>query len=164
MAVAENPLYRLVVRVLRRLRYPFVRSVAANAPIQDSDGTFQVQPDDANYPATTGVTACLGIPGATCKATGRVLLSYADADPGNVCITSWGASTLTELKIANGSQGVARVGDTVDCGYLAITPGVSGVSAVAWLPPGTLPLPTPPVLVIPLTGRISSGSSIVKVG
>ena len=62
----------------------------------------------------------------------------------------------------NANKGVARLDDQVDCGYLAITPGPMGISSVAWLPPGTLPLPVPPVIVISMTGKIKTASTVTS--
>lgn len=174
-AVETNPLARLVHRILRRMRYPFSRSIAGKAVAQDADGTFQVQPDDGEYPPTTGVPPRYGIPGVTCKVApgARCAVSYEDADPGRPVVTSWGKSTLQELVIAEGSQGAARVNDTVDLGYLTVVTGPLGLAgasvvvSVVWAPPGTTPAPVsvPPLTIVyPLRGRITSGSSIVKVG
>lgn len=174
-AVETNPLARLVVRILRRLRYQFSRSIAGNAFKQNADGTFQVQPDSDTYPATNPTPYRLGVPGVTCKVApgARCLVSYENADPGRPVVTSWGTSTLQELVIAEGSQGAARVGDTVDAGYLTVVTGPLGLAgasvvvSVVWAPPGTTPAPVsvPPLTIVyPLRGRISTGSSIVKVG
>lgn len=171
----SNPLARLVERTLTRLRFGFLKLVAGNAVKQNADGSLQVQPDGDTYPATNPTPYRLGVPGMTCRVApgARCLVSYEDADPGKPVVTSWGKATLQELVIAGGDQGAARVGDTVDAGYLTVITaplglgGAAVVQSVTWLPPGTSP---PPVSVPPLTivyhlvGRITSGSSIVKVG
>ena len=171
----SNPLARLVERVLARLRYPFVRPVPGNAVKQNADGSLQVQPDGDTYPATNPTPYRLGVPGMTCKVApgARCLVSYEDADPGKPVVTSWGKATLQELVIAGGDQGAARVGDTVDAGYLTVITaplglgGAAVVQSVVWAPPGTTPAPVsvPPLTIVyRLIGRITSGSSVVKVG
>lgn len=170
-----NPLARLVERTLARLRFAFMRLVSAKVYRQDSDGTLRLQPSDPAYPQTKPVPYRLGVPGVRCKVApgAQCLMAYADADPGQPVVTSWGDATLQELVIAEGSQGAARVGDDVDCGYLTVVTGPLGLAgaavvvSVVWAPPGTTPAPVsvPPLTVVyPLRGRISSGSSIVKVG
>ena len=165
----------MVERTLARLRYAFVRVVTAKVFKQDPDGSLRLQPDDPAYPQTLPVPPRYGLPGVTCKVApgARCLLAYENSDPGRPVVTSWGDATLQELVIARGSQGAARVGDTVDCGYLTVVTGPLGLAgasvvvSVVWAPPGTTPAPVsvPPLTVVyPLQGRISSGSSIVKVG
>lgn len=165
-AVETNPLARLVHRILRRMRYPFSRSIAGKAVAQDADGTFQVQPDDGEYPPTTGVPPRYGIPGVTCKVApgARCAVSYEDADPGRPVVTSWGKSTLQELVIAEGSQGAARVGDTVACGTLVLTVVAPGVLSGTYTDPFGVVTPVASGAPIVLKGKITSGSSIVKVG
>ena len=171
----SNPLARLVERTLTRLRFGFLKLVAGNAVRQNADGSLQVQPDGDAYPATNPTPYRLGVPGVTCKVApgARCLVSYEDADPGKPVVTSWGKATLQELVIAEGSAGAARVGDTVDAGYLTVITaplglaGAAVVQSVVWAPPGTTPAPVsvPPLTIVyHLVGRVSSGSSVVKVG
>lgn len=171
----SNPLARLVERTLTRLRFGFLKLVAGNAVRQNADGSLQFQPDSASYPSTNPTPYRLGIPGTTCKVApgARCMVAYADADPGRPVVVSWEKSTLQELVIAEGSAGAARVGDTVDAGYLTVITaplglgGAAVVQSVVWAPPGTSPAPVsvPPLTIVyHLVGRISSGSSVVKVG
>ena len=171
----SNPIVRIVQRVLRRLRFDFVRVITGKVFKQDPDGSLRVQPDDPAYPQTLPVPPRYGVPGITCKVApgAQCLVSYENSGRGRPVVTSWGDATLQELVIARGSQGAARVGDTVDCGYLTVVTGPLGLGAasvvqsVVWAPPGTTPAPVsvPPLTVVyPLQGRITTGSQIVKVG
>jgi hypothetical protein len=68
-----------------------------------------------------------------------------------------------------GGAKVARVGDTVKCGWLVFTPNVppGGAASLAYLPPDTLPTPTvllfpPPLVLLELVGKIDTGADHVK--
>lgn len=94
--------------------------------------------------------------GATCRivANGASILIDAngkitvDAAPGQDIVLNGGTANLARTLV-----------DPVDLGYLVVTPGAGGVGAVAWLPPGTTPLPGPPAVVTPLVGKITGGAA-----
>lgn len=74
-----------------------------------------------------------------------------------------------DVVVNGGTAKVSRVGDTVDCGWLVFTPNVppGGAASLAFLPPDTIPTPTPalfppPLVLLPLTGKISSGADHFK--
>jgi len=157
---------RIVERALRRLRFGFLRLVTGKGVSQNADGSLQVQPDDANYPPTNPAPYRLGVPGMKVKVApgAQCLISYENSDPGRPVVTAWGPATLQELVIAEGSMGAARVGDAVACGTLVLTVVAPGVLSGTYTDPFGVVTPITSGAPIVLKGKITSGSSIVKVG
>ncbi len=65
--------------------------------------------------------------------------------------------TSSDVELAGGGNGIARLADTVDCGTLSAA--LAGPSVVlTWIPPGGgAPVTSPPA--IPMVGKINSASS-----
>lgn len=103
-----------------------------------------------------------GVPGvkATHTLGSRVIVAFLNADPGSPVVVGFedadGAGFLpTALNLANGSAGVARVGDTVQITAAEIL----AAGLVAGMTPVTLGNPS-----VPLQCQITSGSAIVTSG
>lgn len=162
-----HPLCRMVDRWMRRRGYDYARPQAGKAVSQDADGTLQIQLDATDHPTLTGVPIRPGLPHTAIKILpgARVLVEWEGGVPGAPVVTAWGDSSAQEIQIGGaGARAVARDQDRVDGGYLVATPGAMGITAIAWLPPGS-PIPPPPAITIPMAAmKIVQGSSILKAG
>lgn len=123
--------------------------------LQRNDGRLDIDMDDVRLPPLTNIPYRVPFPGCSMSlpANSRVQVDFEGGDPRRA------AARLYEP--GSGARAIGLDGDDVDIGYLAVTPGGTGVSAVAWLPPGTTPLPMPPVVVTPMTGKLK-GSAPLK--
>lgn len=76
-----------------------------------------------------------------------------------------------KVLLQGGGKGVARLDDTVNCGWLYFLPNVppGGAASLVYLPPDTTPTPTPllypaPGVLLPLRGKIDSASNKSETG
>lgn len=76
-----------------------------------------------------------------------------------------------KVLLQGGGKGVARMDDTVNCGWLYFTPNVppGGAATLVYLPPDTVPVPTPllyptPGVLMPLRGKIDGASNKTESG
>lgn len=123
----------------------------------------------------TGVVMRFGIPGAKCKPTvgSSVFVMFANGDPSLPRILGYDTTDAQSITLQSGSEGAARVGDTVNDGYLAYS-ATLGLGSLQYFPGTTAGLVaatayaaglSPPGVVLPMTaGTISSGSSTVTIG
>lgn len=128
---------------------------------QNSDGTLELQPDDARLPPYSNVPIRYGVPGvtATVPAGSRCLLTFAGADPQKRIVVGWEAGTVLGIVLAGGSNGVARNGDSV-AATAQMSTWMSQVAAgLNGLSPGSVSPATPASF-----GSISAGSTKVKAG
>ncbi len=147
-----------LARIIREtLRIDFLKSYTGKVVVQRPDGTLDIQLDLRDIPPLPAVRYRVVPAGAklTIQAGSRVVVSFDNGDP------TAPVAGLFDPGMA--TRGIARVDDLVDMGYLAVTPGMSGVSSVTWLPPGTTPLPVPPVIVTPMTGKIKTASESIAI-
>ena len=151
-AAIERIVDHLTARVDFFAQYP-CRMVAQNA-----DGSLELRPDDVRLPAMSRVPIRYGIPDvvATVSPGARVLLGFEGGNPAHPVATLWESGSILSLVLAGGTKGAARVDDSVACGAFVYTPGVS----LVWtLPNGTVLTNTGSI-----SGKVSEGSSKVKVG
>lgn len=174
---AMTAIYRLVMRALSgRLAY---LGVYPGAVLGQSGQTVDVICDDtATWPnGFKGIPLRYGLPDTnlTVPNGARVLVAFDNWDPAKPYAALWDVATVTAMILANSGSpaAAARNGDSVDIGTFSVTglifnwvspsgsvvplftlvPGTGGAS----LTPGP---PVPPEL----SGKISSGSSKVKIG
>lgn len=145
-------------------RVDYLASYPATAVTQNGDGTLEIQPDDSRLPSLSSVPIRYGVPGVSAQIAngGRVLLSFAGADPAKPIATVWESASVIALVFNGGSHGVARVADavavasTMNAWISAVTAQLNSPGPVAGASGG---------LVAPLDfGTISGGSSVVKAG
>lgn len=130
--------------------------------VAQSGNTVDVVADDPRIGSASKVPILLGLPDCSVAiAVGcYVRLGWRGGDPRQPYVTSWeSGASLTELKIHGGTKGAARKDDqvkvTIPAGTVIVAvSGGAGAAAV-----GT-PNPDP----IELTGTITAGSGVVKVG
>jgi hypothetical protein len=145
----------------------------ARVVAQNADGTLELVPDDARIPGRSNVPIRYGVPGVTAKvaAGARVLLEFASGDPSKPFATVWESAVPTEIVVAGGTKGAARVDDTVNAAGIV---GNSGMAlwmsqvelAINFLLPGSIvPVSTDAVAgALRHFGVIAAGSAKVKVG
>lgn len=167
-----NPLYALFGLWMRRLNIDYFRLTPGRIAAQNGNGTFQVQPDNSRYSGFKQVGVRLGLPDTVVQldttANNRSVLGWEGAAPTGPVHIGFGESKAALISLADsaGSKFVARLGDDIDMGSLSVTLGSGGVSSVIWTPPGggiPVTIATAPAAT-PITGKISSASSIVKAG
>jgi hypothetical protein len=120
---------------------------AATVVAQNADGTLEIKPDDIDKIAPLSkVPIRYGLPGVTAEVLrgARVRVSFDNGDREKPIASLWepDSSTLVSLSFDGGSASVARVGDAIDCGTLYITIAGGFVTAVNYVAPGGVPLPT----------------------
>lgn len=153
---------------------------AARVVLQDADGTLQLRPDDERLPGLTGVPIRYGVPGVTAKVPpgARCVVEFEQGDPRTPIVTGFEPGAILELSFDGGSQSVARVGDSADCGTLTLAladtvpPGPGKVLAVTYTPPVGPPesaiftfaskVEGPPLTTFTLRARIDKGAPRVK--
>lgn len=135
---------------------------------QNGDGTLELIPDDPRIPGRSNVPIRYGVPGvkATVSPGARVLLEFAGGDPSKPFATVWESAAVTEIVVASGTKGAARVDDTAKAATAMATWMAAVETAINGIAPGSIsPLSTVPVTGAAVAfGVITGGSSIVKVG
>lgn len=166
-----NSLYALFGCWLRRSGLDFLRAIPGRINSQ-SGGTVEFQPDSSAFPPYRRTAIRLGLPDTEVDIlpNGRAVACWEGGTPAAPVLQSFGSSQASKIKLAASSspQPVVRVGDSVDLGTWQVTAGVGGaITAITITPPGggvpvVLSAATPGPF--PLTGKASSGSSIVEAG
>jgi len=140
------------------------RSFQGQVVTQRDDGTLDVILDAVKgigeLPAIRGVTVSVPVGGAvrTVRANERCTVIFEAGDFRRPRAVGFESAT-------SGGNAVGRVGDSVDMGQWQVVVTTGYVSAINWIPPGSvipqsLPVfPTPP---LQLSGKISSGSPDLK--
>lgn len=132
--------------------------------VAQSGQLLDLQPDDERLPGVTGVPMRLGLPGVEVDVEpgSRVLLGFEGGDPSRPVATLWEADGVAEIRFGKGTKSVARVGDAVGIGGVAVPPtGMAGwiaqvTTALNTLAPGS-------VTVAPTeVGSITKGADRVK--
>lgn len=114
---------------------PYARSYAATITNVRRDGRVEVRADDPAVGASDGVVMLVGAPSmAVTPVVGqRVRLFFSAADPRLSYAMGWEQDPAA-------TRSVARVGDTIDCGYVTVTAppggGLCTVASVAEGAPG----------------------------
>jgi hypothetical protein len=131
-------------------RYDYAVSYGYTVVSQNSDGTVDLKPDRPELvPPLSGVQILYSHPGekVTVPAGVRCKVMFADRDPSKPFVLGWEASTANVLTLMNGSQPVARVGDTVAILFPPVLPIAGTVTGVGPFV-GTLTIVTQGVGVI----------------
>jgi hypothetical protein len=135
---------------------------------QNADGTLELVPDDPRLHSHSNVPIRYGLPGvqATVASGARVLLEFAGGDPSKPFATVWESATATEIVIAGGTKGAARIDDTAKADTAMATWMSQVETALNALSPGAVtPLSTVPVTgAATVFGVITGGSTKLKVG
>ena len=127
---------------------PYAKSYLATVLLQEENGDLVVRCDDATMGELAAVPFYVGVPGAKLiiEANSRVSIHFASASPDSYYATGL---NIEDSSTAN----VSRVGDTIQCGYLAFDPvAQSLVFSPVFVPPPA----------VPLVGTITSGYKNVK--
>ncbi len=126
---------------------PYMKPYLATVLLQEPNGDLVVRCDDSSIGELASVPFFVGIPGAkvVIEPLSRVAIHFSGASPDSYYATG--------LDIEDGSSAsVARVGDSVDCSWLLLSPGPQTLAVV---PPKT-------ALAFPVFGVISSGYDNIK--
>lgn len=155
--------------------------------VQATDGTtVDASPADTSIPlpSITKVQMRPGIAGGVSKPAigSKCLIGFINADPTRPYVIGYDSNTAQDVKIqassielAPSGPSVARVGDTVDAGYLVVTVSPTPGLVVSYFPGGTTGhaaavafaaamTPNPGAVVSMTSGVITSGSSKVTSG
>lgn len=139
--------------VLAIVPVDYLASYEATVVQQDSsDLTLEVICDDERIGHLSKVPLYVGIPGARVQVLpeSRVIIQYSGGNPERYYATGMDMDL-------GGSKGIARVGDSVDLGYLAGTAPPGGGPVTFVLSPVEIPNS------VHLTGKITSGHPRIKV-
>lgn len=152
-AVADNqfePLRAFVRETMRGVE--LLATYTGRVEAQRSDGTLDVSPDDKRLPPMTGVRVRVPVPGAklTVPAGSRCQLVFEGGDVQQRVATLYTPGSDV--------RAVARVDDSVDVGTLQFTAVANGVIAGTYTPPIGSPTVFALNTIIPLKGKITSGS------
>lgn len=184
----HDPLTALVRAAMRDVLYHALIPAAVLA--HDANGTLQVQPELAAFPAMVGVPLRVAGPGIAHRVArgARVLLAFEGGDPGRPVAVAFAPDNAAQASItldatgaiklgASATRGVARLNDTVDVGNLALVgatvPGAPPTGSITLTytdgagvaqAPVTIALAspvTPFAAALDLIGKVSSASSKV---
>lgn len=162
---------------LKRALGQFVKTVMARVDYlalyqckvvsQNSDGSLELQPlAPTKLASFSHVPIRYGLPGATItvNAGAQVLLGWFNGDPAMPYAALWApgpssGSDLNSLNIANGTQGAARNNDSCQVSLTLLELASFTFTA----PPGGGPCVVAGATQT-LTGNITAGSSVVKIG
>jgi hypothetical protein len=174
MSEEVNAIKNAWERTIRRVLHAFIISDIdhlANYEFivieQHDDGTLDLNPLDNRISQLTGVPIKYGVPGITAKVQqgSRCYVTWEGANPEKPIVVGWAPGTILELIVAKGSEGVARVDDTVDTDTTMKIWIQKVTVLLAGSPTAPAPIISDPTLLAPLDfGKISSGSDVVKVG
>ena len=146
---------------------------------QHGDGTLELYPDDEWLRGAGGLNRVPirhGLPGTTLTVTAgaRVRVGFEAGDPKRPYAALWDTDAAFTVIQLGGTTGVARLGDSVDCGELWYLPGgPAQVGMLYYKPPGGAPaVVTPGTLPVPplagtgtaVKGEIDSASSVLQTG
>jgi hypothetical protein len=94
-------------------RIDFLASYPARVVAQNADGSLELIPDDARFPAVSRVPIRYGLPGvkATVAPGARVLLGFAGGDPAKPQAELWESATLLKLEVL-GAEVIVGTGAT----------------------------------------------------
>lgn len=156
-------LERLFSRFLSKRHYDYSKPQPGLATGQDEDGSLQVEFDNKDYPSLTGVPIYPGLADTSIKIQpgARVLVEWEGGLPTSPVVTAWGKSKVISIAIAGDSKGVARLGDSINCGQLVFKFTPPGALSVTYTPPGGSPQEG---LTVNLQGKITSASEVLKTG
>jgi hypothetical protein len=152
-AVADNqfePLRAFVRETMRGVE--LLATYTGRVEAQRSDGTLDVSPDDKRLPPMTGIRVRVPVPGAklTVEVGSRCQLVFEGGDVQQRVATLYTPGSDV--------RAVARVDDSVDVGTLQFTAVANGVIAGTYTPPIGSPTVFALNTIIPLKGKITSGS------
>ena len=162
---AADRLRQAIEAVVRALVPPIDPLVLYEGTIAQWDYATQTGTVNVTHPAMPPALARVPLridpPGTrvTVVTGTSCLLGFANGDPSRPEIRAMniaGSGAPTRLDLAQGTAAAARVGDSIDCGILTATCGGQPVIFSLRGAPGTAALQ--------ITGSISSGSAIVRIG
>ncbi len=190
-AIAARLGYKIAGPLDFLARYPGrVAAQSSDLTRVDVQLDIDVEGSDRRMPSPSNISIRLGLPGVLVGIqTGcRVLVGWEQGDPDKPYIADWElGATLTSMAIAGGTLQSARRTDPIEGGSISassiLAMGVTTVT-VFWIPTaapsipvpvlimtfaaglltGTVPAPNAAPVVVPVTGSITAGSGIVKVG
>jgi hypothetical protein len=140
-----GPLQRIIRHEMRETRYHALYQAVVRS--QGSDDSVDIIFDDNAMPAMSGVPLYKFAPGITVKVTAgaRCLIAFAGGNPSKPLALAWQSGLTTEVPVK-------------DCGTLVFTPNAGTAAAVLqYVQPGVVAPPvSPPMVNIPLSGRIKS--------
>lgn len=150
-----------------RARWDHMALYPCTVDAQAGDGTLDLRPDDivVSGSGLSGIPLRTGLPGweVSVPSGTRVLLGFEGGDPSRPFALLWEhESDIDELVFDGGSQGVARISDSVDGGTVTATALFGGSPIVFTYIPSGGGAPVVSQTMLMTGGKITSGSSKLK--